>query len=929
MAMPCKLFFRNPPDGLLEISDRVYVFNCCFNIRCDWRDESYEVYVNGIVGQFRENVPNASIMVCNFREENTKSKLDNIFSKHEINLMNYPCHHHGFPMLKLEAIHHFLNSCDSWLSHGQNKVLLMHCEHGGLPVLAFMLAALLIFLKQYQGEQRTLDMVYKQVRRDFLQSLTMVNPIPSQLRYLRYVSKTNMAFDWPSLDRTLRLDYIVMTFLPNFNGNGGCFPIFRIYGEDPFLVDKNPKVLYSTPKSPKNIQAYKQGECDDKIKVNINCRIQGDVLIESVNLDSDLENEQMIFQTMINTNFIRSNLLMLNREKIDILWDAKDRFPRDFKLEITFTEKDVGPKTDESSSSFEEREGLPIEEFPKVKEIFIQGDWTSPNEDHTVNDTNTINDTSISPQTPPLRSPRSDKNVDESPPHQLHSKSQNPNTNVTRPDLLLSQKIQPPPDQIRAPLSPPTPPKNETFVRVGSPLSPPTPNATMPTTTPPPPPTPPPPVGDHYANNGFPTSLCIGRGNNDTGNHTMHSMSNTKKLKTLHWLKLSRAVKGSLWAEAQKSGEASKTPDIDMSELENLFSAITPSLGQAKKSKIQNLVTPKSDKVQLIEHTRAYNCEILLSKVKVPLNDLMSSVLALEESALDIDQVENLIKFCPTKEEKQVLKDYDGDKEKLGRCEQFFLELMKVPRVESKLRVFSFKIEFNTQASDLRNNINIVNAAAEEIKNSVKLRRIMQTILSLGNALNQGTAKGSAIGFKLDSLLKLSETRARNTKITLMHYLCKVLENKLPEVLDFTNDLPNLEPATKIQMNFLAEEMQAVSKGLEKVEHELLTSEKDGSISEIFCKNLKEFLRSADVEVRALASLYSIVGRNVDALIIYFGEDPSRCTFEQVVTTLHNFTGMFCKAQEEHFKELELEMKKTKEKDKKKYKKIKRNTNQN
>ena len=28
---------------------------------------------------------------------------------------------------------------------------------------------------------------------------------------------------------------------------------------------------------------------------------------------------------------------------------------------------------------------------------------------------------------------------------------------------------------------------------------------------------------------------------------------------------------------------------------------------------------------------------------------------------------------------------------------QFFLELMKVPRVESKLRVFLFKIQFNTQ----------------------------------------------------------------------------------------------------------------------------------------------------------------------------------------------------------------------------------------
>jgi hypothetical protein len=35
-------------------------------------------------------------------------------------------------------------------------------------------------------------------------------------------------------------------------------------------------------------------------------------------------------------------------------------------------------------------------------------------------------------------------------------------------------------------------------------------------------------------------------------------------------------------------------------------------------------------------------------------------------------------------------------------------------------------------------------------------------------------AAGSAIGFRLDSLLKLTDTRARNKKMTLMHYLCKV-----------------------------------------------------------------------------------------------------------------------------------------------------------
>ena len=38
--------------------------------------------------------------------------------------------------------------------------------------------------------------------------------------------------------------------------------------------------------------------------------------------------------------------------------------------------------------------------------------------------------------------------------------------------------------------------------------------------------------------------------------------------------------------------------------------------------------------------------------------------------------------------------------------------------------------------------LNHFDACAYQIRNSVKLKRIMQTILSLGNALNHGTARG-------------------------------------------------------------------------------------------------------------------------------------------------------------------------------------------
>eukprot|EP00268_Persea_americana_P041874 TRINITY_DN4183_c1_g2_i1.p1 TRINITY_DN4183_c1_g2~~TRINITY_DN4183_c1_g2_i1.p1 ORF type:complete len:298 (-),score=53.23 TRINITY_DN4183_c1_g2_i1:467-1300(-) len=256
------------------------------------------------------------------------------------------------------------------------------------------------------------------------------------------------------------------------------------------------------------------------------------------------------------------------------------------------------------------------------------------------------------------------------------------------------------------------------------------------------------------------------------------------------------------------------------------------------------------------------------------------------------------------------LQNFTGNKEMLGRCEQFFLELMKVPRVESKLNVFSFKITFSTQVKDLRSNLNIVNDVAREVKESVKLRQIMQTILTLGNALNQGTARGSAIGFKLDSLLKLSDTRAKNNKMTLMHYLCKLLAEKMPELLDFDKDLIHLEAASKIQLKALAEEMQAVSKGLEKVEKELTASDGDGDVSKGFQKVLKVFLDTAEAEVRSLISLYSEVGRNADSLSQYFGEDPARCPFEQVTSILLVFVNMFNRSREENAKLAEAEKKK-------------------
>lgn len=69
------------------------------------------------------------------------------------------------------------------------------------------------------------------------------------------------------------------------------------------------------------------------MNINLQCHVQGDVVIECSNLYDDLDREEMVFRIMFNTAFIRSNILMLSRDEIDMLWNAKDQFPKDFRAE--------------------------------------------------------------------------------------------------------------------------------------------------------------------------------------------------------------------------------------------------------------------------------------------------------------------------------------------------------------------------------------------------------------------------------------------------------------------------------------------------------------------------------------------------------------------------------------------------------------------
>ncbi|KAM0060473.1 putative tensin phosphatase, C2 domain, protein-tyrosine phosphatase, C2 domain superfamily [Helianthus debilis subsp. tardiflorus] len=571
---------RKPSDRLLEISDRVYVFDCCLSTRVLEEDE-YKVYMGGIVAELQDYYHDSSFMVFNFKEGDTRTPLSDLLSQqYDMTVIEYPQQYEGCPLLPLEMIHRFLRSSETWLNlKGQQNVVLMHCERGGWPTLAFMLAALLVFRKQYDTERKTLEMVYK------LHRLTPLNPQPSQLRYLRYISRRSLGYDWQPSDTPLALDHIILKFLPLF-GEKGCRPVIRIYGQDPSSTNRGSKLLFTSFKTKKQARYYQPEECE-LVKIDIHHRVQGDVVLECVHVDH--VREEIIFRVMFHTSFVRSGVLDLSCDEVDVMWDARDQMQKNFKAKVCFLDADALPSMITTEGEFDDKnetESPTDEEFFEVEEIFSnavdeqkikvdaengdivlkEGPVTESEvdafEDYESDDENKKPENRIyqnklghvnvapSPRPPPPPSRSALVSPPPLPPFLTSGSPTLPPMSGGPPPPLPPPTHGPPP-----PPPPPAPPMSR-----GQPPPPPPPIPGAPPLpslqggSPPPPPPPPPPgaraPGPPSSGPIPPRGLGLAR---PSGTATAARRSN---LKPLHWSKVTSALQGSLWEEFQRHGES-------------------------------------------------------------------------------------------------------------------------------------------------------------------------------------------------------------------------------------------------------------------------------------------------------------------------------------------------------------------------------------
>lgn len=363
------------------------------------------------------------------------------------------------------------------------------------------------------------------------------------------------------------------------------------------------------------------------------------------------------------------------------------------------------------------------------------------------------------------------------------------------------------------------------------------------------------------------------------------------KLRNLYWETLSNeCTAGTIWDKLQpissKNGDMKKTPSPSdkSSQSENIAHYIdkltTLFVNEPPPKKALRKTTSRRrapTRIALIDVKRANNIGIMLARFRLPYDRIREAVLQVDKEVLYAERVAALLQFAPNETELTAIKAYKGDPKLLGDAEQYFFEMQNVPRLKTRLQAIHATWQFDSYTEDQRKLMETVCTACQEVKACADLGQIFEIILSLGNRLNDGTARGGAKAFRLDTLLKLGQVKASDNSITLLNYTASILRLKDPSIIHFDEKLKSVEAASRLTMQMLNAGDAVIHKAAKLIVSELQQHAKLPDISENdgFQAIIGPFAEHADRISQELRQSLDEMKQMFEETVRFFGEDPT------------------------------------------------------
>ncbi|KAJ3085669.1 hypothetical protein HK102_013942 [Quaeritorhiza haematococci] len=364
-------------------------------------------------------------------------------------------------------------------------------------------------------------------------------------------------------------------------------------------------------------------------------------------------------------------------------------------------------------------------------------------------------------------------------------------------------------------------------------------------------------------------------------------------LKPLQWTKVpTNSIQTTIWnavaqeaykdedgkvkeGAAEAEGPVAKTI-LDEKELQELFGK-----NEEKKSTPSTPTSrPVKTIVTLIRPERARNIGITLAGIRIPNTSIRDALWTLDDRILTADHLASLLAQCPTPEEIELVRAYEGEFQNLDNAGRYIRTIMDVPRLRERLQCMLFRRRWTAEMQELLPDLGAVESAIDQIQYSKLFSSVLQAVLVLGNYLNGDTFRGNAYGFKIDGLLQLRSIRAQSANArktpTLLHYLARQLQEKNPDAVDFMVEMPAVELACRVSIPAIVSSIEALNTGIAQIRSEIAILKPDLKEYDRFVMILEPFVAYAQAQADKLSKRSADMQKNVRSMLTFFGEDPDQ-----------------------------------------------------
>ncbi|KAF3861122.1 hypothetical protein F7725_001377, partial [Dissostichus mawsoni] len=358
----------------------------------------------------------------------------------------------------------------------------------------------------------------------------------------------------------------------------------------------------------------------------------------------------------------------------------------------------------------------------------------------------------------------------------------------------------------------------------------------------------------------------------------------TLRMKKLNWQKLRAVTDGhSMWATVQ-SEPSSREPDY--SSIEQLFSfPVTENKDKGAAAPVKK--EPKE--ITFIDPNKTLNLNIFLKQFKCHDSEW-------DRTKFDVEVLKQLVKLLPERHEIEHLKSFQGDKCRPVLHLPSHCFLVIICHAGSDFTVDKLRIECMLLCEETSSVLDMLKPRAQlvaeacQCKTSTLMPSFCKLILDVGSFLNYGSHTGNAAGFKISSLLKLTETKANKSRITLLHYILEEAEVNHPELLALPDDIEICENAAGISLESVRSEASALLKRLNETAKKVSTS--DEEVKEQYGNILQESLEACQDLTETLMG----TEKTKSELAVYLCEDVNQLSLEELFGTIKTFRGLFLKA---------------------------------